>query len=299
LPAIESRVQAIPGDLEDPELPGRMPDSGLDLLIHAAASLKFADRDAPELQRINVEGTRALVGFAEQAGISRLIHVSTAYVAGRRTGVIKENDPAPGEYYNEYERTKAEAEALVRASSIDTMIVRPSVVVGHRDTAATTSSTGYYAMLRASSRLHRFMRMGGMPGRIRVLADPEQELNLIPVDMVATAVVRIALSDGDERVFHVTNAQAPMLTTAFGAGFRLLGLPTPEFTDDPESLSPLDRRLRSSFYDSYINSSKIFDTTNTVDICGPDAMTYPMDIEELDRYSGWYVDNVLAAPAGR
>jgi nucleoside-diphosphate-sugar epimerase len=299
LPAIESRVQAIPGDLEDPELPARMPSSGLDLLIHAAASLKFADRDAPELQRINVEGTRALVGFAERAGISRLVHVSTAYVAGRRTGVILENDPAPGEYYNEYERTKAEAEALVRASSVDTRIVRPSVVVGHRDTAATTSSTGYYAMLKVTSRLHRFMRMDGVPGRIRVLADPEQELNLIPVDMVAKAVVSIALAEGDQRVFHVTNAQAPMLTTAFDAAFRLLSLPTPEFTDDPESLSPLDKRLRNAFYDSYMNSAKIFDTTNTVDICGPDAMTYPMDTDDLNRYSGWFLDNVLAAPAGR
>lgn len=299
LPAIEARVQAVPGDLEDPETPGRLPDTGLDLLIHAAASLKYADRDAPELQRVNVEGTRALVGFAEKAGIGRLVHVSTAYVAGRRTGVIRENDPAPGDYFNEYERTKAAAEALVREATIDTRIVRPSIVIGHRETAATSSSTGYYAMLRLSSRLHRFMRTAGTPARIRVLADPEQELNLVPVDMVAAATVRIALDEGDQRVFHVTNAQAPKLTTVFDAGFRLLGLPEPEYTDDPDSLSPLDQRLRSSFYDSYINSAKVFDITNTENVCGPDATTYRMDTEMLDRYSAWYLDNVLAAPAGR
>jgi nucleoside-diphosphate-sugar epimerase len=214
--------------------------------------------------------------------------------------VIREDDPAPEEYFNEYERTKAAAEALVREAAIDTRIVRPSVVIGHRETAATTSSTGYYAMLRQSARLHRFMRIGGTtPDRFRVLANPDVRLNLIPVDMVAAAAVRIALSEGNQRVFHVTNDHAPMLTTVFDAGFRLLGLPTPEFTDDPESLSPLDRRLSSTFYDSYINSAKIFDTTNTASLCGPDAMAYPMDTEMLDRYSSWFLDNVLAAPAGR
>jgi nucleoside-diphosphate-sugar epimerase len=299
LPAIDERVHAIHGDLEDPELPGRLPESAHDLMIHSAASLKFSERDAPELQRVNVEGTRALVRFAEQVGIRRLVHVSTAYVAGRRTGIIRENDPAPGDYYNEYERTKADAETLVREAALDTRIVRPSVVIGHRETAATASSTGYYAMLRASSRLHRFMRTAGIPGAIRVLADARQELNLIPVDMVAAAAVRIALSDSDQRVFHVTNDRAPMLFDVFEAGFRLMDLPMPVFTDDPDSLSPLDKRLSSKFYDSYINSSKIFDTTNTVDICGPEAMTYPMDTEVLDRYSAWYLDNVLAAPAGR
>ena len=49
-----------------------------------------------------------------------LLHVSTAYVAGRRTGEIGEDDLSDRfGFENDYERTRYEAERLVRFAATD------------------------------------------------------------------------------------------------------------------------------------------------------------------------------------
>src|SRR5713101_8196614 len=55
-PVIERRCQAIPGDLTAAADLLGLPVPHADLVIHCAASLKFADTDSDEIQRVNVKG---------------------------------------------------------------------------------------------------------------------------------------------------------------------------------------------------------------------------------------------------
>ena len=87
-------------------------------IVHSAAELRF-DGALDEMRRINVEGVRHLLELARAAhehhGIARYAHVSTAYVAGGRTGDVAEADLTNEHgFSNTYEQTKYEGEMLVR-----------------------------------------------------------------------------------------------------------------------------------------------------------------------------------------
>jgi thioester reductase-like protein len=102
LPAIEERCQAVPFDLRgDGEIsPAALPD-GIAEVWHSAASLRFKQEQRDKIVEQNVEGTRRLLRLATDAGASTFNYVSTAYVAGKRTGLVLE-EPArdPGVAHN-------------------------------------------------------------------------------------------------------------------------------------------------------------------------------------------------------
>ncbi len=101
-------------------------------VIHSAATVRF-DHTIEEARAINVEGTRRVLDFAAGARQLRsLAYVGTAYVAGERTGLVRESELAVGQSYrNTYEQTKAEAEALVR-SRLDSLPGDDSAAQHHR-----------------------------------------------------------------------------------------------------------------------------------------------------------------------
>jgi nucleoside-diphosphate-sugar epimerase len=105
--------------------------AGTDVVVHSAALIRA--RDEAALVAVNVEGTRAAVAAAEQAG-ARLLLVSSQAAGGQGTpdAPRREGDgPAP---VNAYGRSKLAAEAVVRsAAGVRWTIVRPSAVYGPRD----------------------------------------------------------------------------------------------------------------------------------------------------------------------
>jgi fatty acyl-CoA reductase len=79
------RLRVLEGDLADvPALP-----TDLDAVVHCAGDVSF-DPPVDEGFRSNVLGTRALLERVREAGDVHYVHISTAYVAGRRRGTISE-----------------------------------------------------------------------------------------------------------------------------------------------------------------------------------------------------------------
>jgi len=99
------------------------------VIIHTAA---FTDVDRCEeemtlARRVNVEGTKNIV---ESCALYNtfLAYISTDYVFSGEEGMYKETDtPKPVNYYG---LTKFEGEKIVKNSSIEWCIVRPSVIFG-------------------------------------------------------------------------------------------------------------------------------------------------------------------------
>lgn len=81
-----ARVGVLEGDLTDtPELP-----KDLDAVVHCAGDVSF-DPPVDDGFRTNVVGTRELLARVREAGADiHYVHISTAYVAGRRRGSIPE-----------------------------------------------------------------------------------------------------------------------------------------------------------------------------------------------------------------
>jgi uncharacterized protein YbjT (DUF2867 family) len=114
--SFEGDVEARDGDLGD-EGSTRGAAEGCDAVLHLASIV--AERP-PELtfDRVNVEGTRALVAEAERAGVRRFVYVSSLGADRGASG---------------YHRSKRQAEGLVRAFSRSWLICRPGNVMGPGD----------------------------------------------------------------------------------------------------------------------------------------------------------------------
>jgi HAD superfamily hydrolase (TIGR01490 family) len=83
---MEARIEVVEGDLSDvPPLP-----TDLDAVVHCAGDVSF-DPPVDEAFRTNVVGTQALLSRIAALGPEvHYVHVSTAYVAGRRRGTVPE-----------------------------------------------------------------------------------------------------------------------------------------------------------------------------------------------------------------
>ena len=107
--------QAVMGDLliprdYEPAL------EGVDTVIHAAAATGKA---TPEHHwRVNVEGTAHLLDAARRHNVRRVVHVSSIAVRFRHTKRYP------------YAQAKQEAERRVLASGLDTVVLRPTIIVG-------------------------------------------------------------------------------------------------------------------------------------------------------------------------
>jgi nucleoside-diphosphate-sugar epimerase len=135
---VHPRVRAVRGDVTSPSL--GLDESDAEMLaaevtgvIHGAADTRFApvsDGASPT----NVVGTTNTLGFARRCPhLDRFVALSTAHVAGRRTGPILECElEHDAGFVNAYEASKYRAERELRAASAELPIAvcRLSTVVG-------------------------------------------------------------------------------------------------------------------------------------------------------------------------
>ncbi len=180
--ALDGRIELIEGDITVPGLGLDDPAAtaaGVTEVWHLAAVYDLSvPRDIG--MRVNVDGTRHVVDFAEKAsGLSRVQYVSTCYVSGRYAGAFKETDLDKGQRFNNfYEETKFLAEVEVQQrmkGGMPASIYRPSIVVGDSTTGETQKYDGPYFALQWL--LRQPFRFAVMP----VIGDPTAvRLNVVP-----------------------------------------------------------------------------------------------------------------------
>jgi long-chain acyl-CoA synthetase len=201
--ALGARIHGVAGDVGEPQL-GLDDATYADLsrhvthIVHAAADLRL-DASVEDLRRTNVDGVANALTFARSAhGLARFLHVSSAYVAGRRRGVVREDDLTDEfGFESAYEQTKFEGERLVRraASELPVAIVRPAMIVGDSMTGDIKTFNTFYAPLRLL-----------LSGKRRIVpARRGLRVNIVPVDHVSVAIVRLLFDPGAEGLtFHLT-----------------------------------------------------------------------------------------------
>jgi thioester reductase-like protein len=180
-------------------------------IIHGAASVAF-DLALPEARRINVAGTQRLFDLAERLAreteFERFCYVGTAFVAGDRSGVVREDELDCGQgFTNTYERSKLEAERLVRsyAGRLPISVFRPSIIAGHSASGATASFKVLYWPLKVLVRGWVLL----IPG------DPDSCHDIVPVDFVADALLHIAeRKDSVGGCYHLTAGRSVTLRRA-------------------------------------------------------------------------------------
>lgn len=129
-------VEVVPGDLTDPASL-RAACAGIDVVYHIAALYRAAGQPAAAYRAVNVDGSRALLDAAREAGARRFVHCSTGGVHGHIEHPPADEDAplAPGDIYQE---TKLAGEQAVRTAAAgggaEVVVVRPIGIYGPGDT---------------------------------------------------------------------------------------------------------------------------------------------------------------------
>lgn len=194
----------------------------VDSVIHCAGDPTFFPKDPDAYRRGHVEGTLALY---DAVRTDRFTHVSTAFVCGNRTGLIREDEGDLGQgFHNPYEETKLATEQALRAiAGPGLRVVRPSIIVGDApDTAGGGPSEAVFGFARQMANL-AWSR--ARPPQLRITGRKTARFNLVPVEYVADATVALAddpLAEGG--TFHLV-AEAPTQEEYFNVVAELSALP--------------------------------------------------------------------------
>ena len=230
---VAERLVAVPGDVESSGL-GLSPDDRDRLaaevgeVVHAAASVSF-ELPLDASRRINVEGTRNVIDFAlDCEALERFAYISTAYVAGDHNAEFGEDDLHVGqEFRNPYERSKFEAERLVRSHchELPIQIFRPSIIVGEAESGWTDSFNVLYTPLRAFARGH----LPFVPAR------QKSPVDVVPVDYVADAVFELTQRPVEHlETYHlVAGPEATTVEEIVGLASKQLDRPLPLVVPPP------------------------------------------------------------------
>src|SRR5215210_3559280 len=128
-PPLEGRVREIRGDIRDESAARELVD-GARILVHAAAALPIRG-SRQEIRAVNVDGTLTLLSAAAEAGVRRVVFVSSTAVYGvPDKHPIDEDDPLDG--VGHYGESKIEAERVCRAfveRGLDCVILRPKTFI--------------------------------------------------------------------------------------------------------------------------------------------------------------------------
>ena len=122
------------GDFHDPELAAAVVAgaSAVVTTVHPMGS------DLETQRRIAVEGTPVLARAARDAGVERLVHISTAAVYDRSPGVgdVDETSPLVGDDADAYALTKRDTDAaLAGIDGLTRVLVRPPAILGPGETS--------------------------------------------------------------------------------------------------------------------------------------------------------------------
>lgn len=171
--------------------------------IHHLAGIYFKGIDDDTARRVNVGGTRTVIELARDAArLERVVHWSTAMVSGNRHGTVYEEDLDCGQkFHNGYERTKYEAELIVRNAmrQLPITVVRPSTIVGDSKTGEIDKLDGpYYLMVLIAT------NASGL--RLPLLGRGNAPLHLVPIDYAIDAAWQVARRpDAAGKTFHLVD----------------------------------------------------------------------------------------------
>ena len=206
-PAEKTRVLPVAGDLTEPGLGIAAVDrkklgKKTTHFFHLAAIYDLT-ADAESQLKVNVQGTRNAVQFAESIGAKHFHLFSSIASAGMFEGLFREDmfEEAEG-LDHPYFKTKHDSEGIVRREcSIPWRIYRPAIVVGDSRTGEMDKIDGPYYFFKLIQKMRKMV-----PSWMPTIGIEGGRINVVPVDFVVKAVDHIAhLKGEDGKCFHLVD----------------------------------------------------------------------------------------------
>ena len=208
-------VERIEGDLRAPAAfaPAL---KGVDALFHAAADYRLWVPDPAAMFAANVDGTRALLRAAAEAGVARIVYTSTVAALGIDPSGAPADETTPvlqAQMIGPYKQSKYQAQQevlrLAREDGVPVVIVNPSAPVGPRDVKPTPTGQMIVQAVR-----------GKMPAYV------DTGLNVVHVDDVARGHL-LAHEHGVVGERYILGGENMSLRAIFEAIAEIVGGPPP------------------------------------------------------------------------
>ncbi len=212
-------VELVYGDLCDRDVL-KTAIAGVDTVFHVAAYVELGIVNEPEMERVNVEGTRAVLEAAQAAGVPKMVYCSTIGIFGDTQGrVIDETfERTQKTFSSVYDRTKYEAQQLVdraAAEGFDVVSVLPSGIFGADDP--------HFGPV-----VQQFLQ-----GGLKLWAGGDRVTGIVHVDDLATAML-LAAEKGKRGERYIISAGDMTTRAMFAFLSKEAGIPVPAET--PEAI---------------------------------------------------------------
>ncbi len=209
--------ELVAGDLGDTKAI-REGMEGCDAVIHAAAMYEVGipASQRPAMYEANVGGTERVLRAALEAGVPKVVYVSTVGVFGNTHGkVVDESYEHPGRDFTScYEETKWEAhqiaKRMIREEGLPCTIVQPGGVYGPGDTSS------------IAELLNQFLS-----GKMPLIPFPELGICLSHVEDIAAGIV-LALDRGEAGETYVISGPVTTVREAIGVVAAITGRRAPK-----------------------------------------------------------------------
>lgn len=230
----------------------------IDETWHFASSLKYMPKESGEIFRVNVNGLANMIELHRMCRGGEFFYISTAYLGGKNLKMVPEGPIACDEnisHNNYYERSKMLAESMflraIETGQLKGAIFRPSIVIGDSVEGKLIHYTGPYQVARTWHCLSSAIsELGKTDKMVRVVANLDHSMNLIPIDTATDAMIELSETDrGGATVFNIFNKKELHMQNAFGAIGRCTGIETVLCSMDEM------RRSSKSIYETLISYS--------------------------------------------
>ncbi len=245
----------------------------VDTVIHSAASLEFYGRRTAEPYRTNLEGLKTILELCRRANIQKFHHISTAYVAGSHPKFQESQCDVGQKFRNDYEKSKIEAEKMVRDFGFQSLTVyRPSIVIGDSQNGYTATLSGLYAALKLVHTLVSQLSLGATSAKCAIAAmgmKGSEVKNLVPVDWVAKVFMYIFTHEElHGKTYHLTNPNPPQMNViakTIQEAVEHYSELVPENEEAPcdEEWFKLNFAGQMRLFRAYLQEDSHFDSTNT------------------------------------
>ncbi len=254
----------------------------IDWFFHIAGctDLRASSAAVVNVRCANVGGTRNVLDLVSRLRVGQFCYVGTAYACGNAAGTILPDCINPSaSFRNPYERSKLEAELLVRQFAQRTGVrcryFRPSTICGRLmepPWGAISKFDVFYAW--AAFFLHcKLSKEMTRPDRgcrdlsVRVAYRPDSGLNIVPADFAAKAMYWICERNHPGESYHLVNEKETSHDSYIPQMLRAINVAGVSRVDRiPEDKNPLEKlyyKSVGSLYTPYITCDPIhFDTSS-------------------------------------
>ncbi|MES1023086.1 NAD-dependent epimerase/dehydratase family protein [Gloeocapsa sp. BRSZ] len=221
-----SQLQLVYGDITDRNaLQTAM--QGVDTVFHTAAYVELGLVNADKMQRVNVEGTRAVMEVAQASGVTKIIYCSTIGIFGNTKGEVVDEtfQRRQTDFSSAYDRTKYQAQQIVdefASQGLPVVSVLPSGIFGADDP--------HFGPV-----LQQFLK-----GRLKLWAGGDRITGIVHVDDLVAAML-LAAEKGTPGEHYIISAGELSTREMFEFLSQQTKIPVPE--EAPKSVVKLAGNL--------------------------------------------------------